>query len=928
LLFRIGVLTIERDRRAIVDSAHKYCSGFIARPEWGLQMLKSKQRTLLSCAISSVLGLGGAAALAQETSRTSVLEEVIVTAEKRAVNIQEVPVAVSAYTSETRTLLGVNTVEDLARFTPSVAYRNDDRLAIRGVGRLTNAVGTDPAVALYSDGIFSTSMADTSTPPLFIERTEILRGPQGTLYGRNSVGGAINVISKRPTDKFEGEVRLQGGNYSFYHADGLVRGPITDNLRYLVGAYSEKRDEGFIKNRGPAEDGATSDRWMVEGQIEMDLGENAVARLRYSKFEWDDTYGVGNTLLSNISPFDNVLPYNGGLYYNPTFGYTGTNPALSDPYTADTNRTVVGTLQDHNRIHLDFTWDLGGATLKYFAGYQEYLYHTGSDSDETPQTAPININMPAGGDNPFVDLFVAPQMHVDFDGPGGLDPFVFDRPAYTATNVTTDREGFYEERQRWWSNEINVSSNGDGPVQWIAGLYQYNTTWDNPQHTTAHGDTALLDPADGSRDNPNGWNGFINGHLEGESYAGFGQIDWSFADTWTFTIGARYTEDKKEGFDEAWYVARMPNTAIGAAEASFENAIRAQLPNFGIPANIDDATLIGLLQGPLAGLVQPVAAGVLGVTQGLSLDITQAATGCVGCVPSPNGGLRRNLKGDWNGVTGTLGLQWRPSDDTNLYLRYARGYKAGGFIASANMAPGVYADPEYLDSYEFGIKQTFGGRFQLNTAFFYYDYKDFQAPLSVQLPGGTFFATQFVNLDAESKGVEVETVWSPIDPVRLFVNASYVDTEITRGCCFQDTSDPRGVAPGAKVVNPLNGAQTLEGNSLPNAPELKYTLGANYTFNWTPGSLTFGGTYSFTDDLQSNVFSNPNATASSNEIADFRILWNDAQNRYTLIGFVKNAFDEEGYIRSTPSSPTGVGSRRTVGLIYPRTYGAEVQFRF
>ncbi len=270
--------------------------------------MSSKQRTLLSCAISSILGVSVASAA--DTTRGSILEEVIVTAEKREVNLQEVPVAVSAYTSETRTLLGVNTVEDLARFTPSVAYRNDDRLAIRGVGRLTNAVGTDPAVALYYDGIFSTSMADMSMPPLFVDRTEILRGPQGTLYGRNSVGGAINVISKRPTDEFEGEVRATGGNYSYYRGEGLIRGPFTDNFRYLVGGYVEKRDEGFIKNRGPAEDGATSDRWMVEGQLEADLGDSVVARVRYTKFEWNDTYGVGNTLEADIGRYDTTSPYN------------------------------------------------------------------------------------------------------------------------------------------------------------------------------------------------------------------------------------------------------------------------------------------------------------------------------------------------------------------------------------------------------------------------------------------------------------------------------------------------------------------------------------------------------------------------------------------------------------------------------------------
>ena len=475
------------------------------------------------------------------------------------------------------------------------------------------------------------------------------------------------------------------------------------------------------------------------------------------------------------------------------------------------------------------------------------------------------------------------------------------------------------------------------------GLFQYDTTWDNPQHTKAYNDPAIFAPTGlPAGSNPLGTNGAINGHLEGESYAGFGQIDWAFASNWTFTLGARYTEDKKKGFDEAFYIGRIPSTAVGAAEASFEAAFRNTLATnpalapFAALANApDDVLLAAITTNPatapfLGPTANAVAAGVLQATQALALDITQAATGCVGCVPSPNGGLRRNLEGDWDGVTGTVGLQWRPSDETNVYLRYARGYKAGGFIASANMAPGIYADPEYLNSYELGWKQQLGGRFQLNTAVFFYDYKDFQAPLSVQLPsapGTLVFGTQFLNLDAEVKGVEVETVWSPIDPLRLFVNASYVDSEITRGCCFQDTTDPTGAASGAQVVGP-GGVQTLEGNSLPNSPEVKYTIGANYTFNWTPGSLTFGGTYSFTDDLQSNVFSNPVVTAPSNEIADFRLLWSDAKDRYTIIGFVKNAFDEVGYIRSAGSAPTGVGSRRTVGLIYPRTYGAEVQFRF
>lgn len=883
--------------------------------------MNRKQRTALSCAIGSVLGLN-TAAIAQnaEPPRTAnVLEVVIVTAEKRAESIQDVPVAVSAYTSEARVLLGVNTIEDVARITPSLTYRNNDRLSIRGFGRLTNSIGTDPSVALYSDGIFSTSMADTSTPPLFIERTEILRGPQGTLYGRNSIGGTLNIISRRPSEEFEGEVRGSLGNYGAWRTDGLVSGPVSDSLRVLVGGSMEQRDDGYVKNIGPGGDTATSDRWMVEAQIEADLGENIVARLRYSKFQWDDSYGVGNTLLNDISPYDTVSPTGEGsaaLYYNTTLGFTGVNPAIADPYTMDTNQSAVGLLRDHNRVLLDVTWDMGGATLKYLAGYQEYGYETGGDLEGTSRTGTISVPFPAG---------IAP-LTVDLDGAAGALPaYTFASPGFEADGVSVDGATFYQEEQSWWSNEINLSSNGDGAVQWIVGLYQYNQTWDQPQGIRIFGDDSLLAPV-GAPANPDRNILRVDGHLESESYAAFGQIDWEFAEAWSLTAGLRYTKDKKEGWDAARYVARGPGTAIGAADAppTLEGAIIGLFPA---------GTPLAFIQTQLPAYAPLVAAGVLGATQGLALDVT-AQQVCGGPCPAdlyanPGGGLRRDLEGDWDAVTGTAGLQWQPADDTNLYARYSRGYKSGGWLGSNGLTPNPYADPEHVNTYEIGAKKTFGGRFQVNTAVFYSDYEGFQAPLTVAL--GTITASRFLNLDARVQGIEIESIWSPVDNLQLLFNYSYLDTKITDGCCFVDNADPGALAPGARPVAAAGTgrvSQTLVGNELPLSPKSKFTIGANYTWNFAPGSLTMGGTYTDTDDQQSLIWANPIYTAPSFDIADFRMLWNDAKNRYTVIGFVKNAFDEIGYGSSTGGSVTAVGSRREVSLTFPRTYGMELQYRF
>ncbi len=850
--------------------------------------LPSQLRSALTYGTSAIVigALAAGSALAQESSSSSsnMIEELVVTAEKREQSLQAVPVAVSAYTSEKRDVLGVNSVEDIARITPSVSYTNNDRMSIRGLGRLTNAIGTDPSVALYSDGIFSNSMFDSSTPSLFIERTEILRGPQGTLYGRNSIGGTINIVSKRPTEDFQAEVRAMAGNYESYRLDGLMSGPVADNLRFLVGAYMERRNEGFIKNIGPARDTAEIRRWMFEAQLEADLGENTVARLRYTKFDWDDSYGVGNTLLNNISPFDTTSLTGVGtsaLYYNTSFGYTGVNPGVNDPYTQNVNSPSYGSLDNHHRLHFDLTSDLGWATLKYIAGYQQYDYNTSTDSDGTPQTATQNIL-------------------VDLDGPGPM-------PAFTATGVSTDARTFYEERQSWYSNEINLSSNSDGPVHWIVGLYQYYQEYDQPQGIRVVGDASMFTPLSlqgtPSQRNDRGAFVSVDGHLETKSYAAFGQVDWQFAEAWKLMAGLRYTYDEKKGYDIARYVARIPTLALAFGAAA--------------PPAVAQGFAVDLTTQQVCGGTTIAACAANPLTANL--------------VANPSGGLRRDLSGDWDAFTGTLGVQWEPEAATNVYLRYSRGYKSGGWIGANGLSPDPYADPEYVNSYELGAKKTFAGRLQVNTALFYTDYKGFQAPLTVPL--GTITATQFLNLDASIWGFELESQWVPIDNLQIMFNYAYLNTELDSGCCFVDTADPFATAPGAQPAAPAPGgrvAQSVVGNNLPLSPENKVTVGANYRFELGAGTLTLNASATYVDPQQSTLFNNPIYRTQSFTTGDLRALWKDSEDRFTIIGFVKNVTDETGYGSSTanPAGVSAVGARRQVTLIFPRTFGVEFQYRF
>src|SRR5271168_882656 len=216
---------------------------------------------LLSSAVSVALSLAAfaeptpapapapAAAGAAAPSDDNSIAEIVVTAEKRNESLETVPVAISAYTAKTRDLLGIETIQDMTNFTPGLAYSTSlDRAFIRGVGRETNNLSTNPGVATYSDGVYNSSVVAASGDAMFEDRIEVLRGPQGTLYGRNAIAGTINSISKRPTQDWTAEVRLKAGNYGVHDFEGTVSGPISDTLRVKFGGYRNSQEDGYYRN--------------------------------------------------------------------------------------------------------------------------------------------------------------------------------------------------------------------------------------------------------------------------------------------------------------------------------------------------------------------------------------------------------------------------------------------------------------------------------------------------------------------------------------------------------------------------------------------------------------------------------------------------------------------------------------------------------
>lgn len=857
---------------------------------------------------------------------------IVVTANKREESVQDIAVAVTAISSAERDQIGLTTVQDYTNFAPGLSYStSNDRLGMRGVTRTSNNFGIRSGISNYVDGVYFSSAIPASREPIFIDRVEVVRGPQGTLYGRDSIGGALNVISKRPSSTFETQVNIGVDNWDGHKFEARVSGPITDWLRYSVAGSTTVENRGWLRNySGLTTEGGRRNDSYYEAQLAGNIGDKFDWWIRGGTLSWDVRYGApgARTAGDNGQPYDTRLFTPGAIVPNGLFGFSGqatnvsmtgtqtTNPAITDPNAFNTDFSNFAYLAPTQEYALEGIYHFKNFDVKYLGGYVWYHYNLQQDNDGSPVAG------------------------FDFNG----------------KHYATQRVSDYNENRMWYSNEINIVSTNDSKLQWILGAYQYQENYTQPIYVS--NTTNLPGPILGLNDilafnfaNPlpdlpdfTGRNSSSGSQIGGDlyfhtnnqglnnAYGAFVQGDYSFNDHWKLTAGVRWSKDVMNGRE----YARLQT--LYATEETLEAAFAPYAGLFGgqavlnalIPPRIDvTSTLVGP-DPTTRTTANPCGFAGKGVKNTnvttANSDPAQCASGTSSdpsrygvYIDSLTGNYYRDLGAGWSEVTGVLGIDWTPDTDTLVYAKYNRGYKPGGLGAAATfglLLATPYTDKEIVDSFSGGLKREWRNlNLTTNVEAFYYNYKGYQVPNLVipETPAGATVRPQpytpYLNIPKTAiSGIELETTWRPLDDLRILFNYGYTNPEIKESPTLISAVDPYALDPGAQPVGlpvactPRAGetrcrqGQTVKGDILPNSPKNKIALNGVYTSHFMDGSkLDTSLSYFWQDISYTSIFNRWTSKVPSWDQWDGRLSWTSADNHFTVIAYGKNIFDTAQY---------------------------------
>jgi len=928
---------------------------------------------------------GTEAAAVQDGETQESEQNIVVTSQGRRQVLQDVPLAVTAVGGQQMQNSGATDIRQLNQLAPSLMVSSTGTEAngsarIRGIGTVGDNPGLESSVAVFIDGVYRSRSGIGLNELGEVERVEVLRGPQGTLFGRNASAGLIHVITRRPEFEFGGYGELSYGNYNHIRAAGAITGPISEQLAFRLDAIYTRRD-GFydVVNAAGGTESEVNDRDRIFTRAQLLLEPNDSLSIRLiGDFSTRNESCCGAVYVGTAETFDPTpgVPgdfsvrqpgaggsADGNRIIDVLTSLGGIFPSRGDPYNRQLALTPGTTYEGETTdwgVSLQADWDIAeNVRLVSITGFRDYVSYSPSDTDYSN----VDILRRDDDDQAFRDFQTFTQ-ELRLQGSafnGVLDWLV---------------GGYFA------SEELHVRDNLRFGSQYgafascrLVATISPNPLLRNPAAPGCLGTTPqpLLGGATGRQAFGAGFGGLAplvlsgldrlstvnnvgdnvsNYYQDSTNWAIFTHNIFNITDNFSLTLGFRYTNENKD-FSADF---NNTNTACPAQQAAFSSFLTG-----------------GANAGLVPAAAQPFLQGIVNLT-------------CQGNSSSALNALNLSDSRDESEWTGTGVLAFKPTSDLLLYASYSRGYKAGGFnLDRSALGQPIFApndprqfggrnagfntanlqfDPETVNSYEAGFKWT-RPTFTLNVAAFRQSFSNFQ----LNTFNGSVFLVQNINgcsnlvggsgtdqdpvggiNPAGSGGCTTDDVGSGVVTKGVEIEVAIYprrDLQFTAGLTVADTSY-RDDLIGRDTGTPLDPALfLLPGDNLSNAPEIVATA----SMTWTPrlGSSGLTGLVyldaRMTDDYNTGSDLFPEKEEDSYALFNARLGVRGPAQRWAIELWAQNLFDED-YSQVAFNTPfqgsnsvahvTNFGSPSfstanqlfSAFLAEPRTFGITGRFRF
>ncbi|VWX55067.1 TonB-dependent receptor [Novosphingobium sp. 9U] len=815
-------------------------------------------------------------------------DEVVVTARRRTENIKDVPISVQAISGETLETKGTIDLQSLVDQAPGLnATGGNPRnfsVTIRGIGYApTAADGLDNAIGVYFDGVYQARPGQVLQDLVDVQSFEVLRGPQGTLFGRNAAAGALNITFNKPSFTPSQTFEASYGRYNFAQGKAILTGPLSEHIAYRTVAYITSSDAwldtplrpGFkqaAEAKGIYAPTATDNdktagtfRWGVRQQFLLDAGDLRLNLSGDLNVESDSSagyssgggitelFGPGNWGINTTAAQQaRVTAARTALAGLENFGGVQNWVPTVDPRASITNN--YNHMKTKNAgVSLTADYDFGGVTLTSISAWRLWTFDPPQDSDLTP-----------------IDI-------------------------YQNTAIS---------RSNQFSQEFRLASDGKGPIEWQVGAFLYYSKlkdhyivhqfgadvipWYNAYNTAAG--VAFTPIPLSFRSQLTGAQIIEDTRVENRNAAAYGQATWHITDALDLTGGVRYTYDRKNGsspVDTSQLPTSLPAGVTNAQLNAFYNAIDAVQRNPGVAYTVP-------------GYPTSIAA------TGYPLDI----------------------KTSNDNLSGTASLSYKITPDITAYVTYATGFQAGGLDLnnrSLNPAAPPVA-PTKTKNYEAGIKASLLDR-HLNLALAIYQEKlnGFQTSISYTLPDGTAQRGATNVGDIRARGFEWSLGADFGSGVRLTFDGNYNDAIYTRA--------PSLPAPAELSYNGVANIDA-KGERAPYAPKWSLSVTPSWDYEISPDTTFYSyAQYSYTSAYSTGVTQSVYTQVPGQSNLNLRAGVRLSDGKYDVSLYANNATNERNIVsQALLAAPSGAGVTaylgRTVNYNQPARYGVTFRAKY